>query len=206
VVAFSYIILTLAILVLVISAGFQSVGSQATRSSQTTSTFNGFDLVDNSGNIRKPADVRDLYQFLGTYTPTGSSGDTEMHVTYASPGTAPYYRTHGKFADGTVLVKETFATEHAQMTTGDARWASKTIVWFVMIKADKNPSPNNPSGGMDGDGRCSKPMRPISRSQPATKKTAWAVMFPLSQPTGYTYKVTQSSNQSKYNTLLRTRF
>jgi cytochrome P460 len=91
----------LAILVLVISAGFQSVVSQTARS------FNGYDLVDKTGNIRKPADVRDLYQFLGTYTPTGSNGETEMHVTYASPGAAQYYRKTGKFADGTVLVKET---------------------------------------------------------------------------------------------------
>jgi hypothetical protein len=113
-----FIILTPAILVLVISAGSQSVDSQETRSSpkasisQTTSSFNGYDLVDKTGNIRKPADVRDLYQFLGTYAPTDFNGDTEMHVTYASPGAAQYYRQNGKFADGTVLVKETFTTDH----------------------------------------------------------------------------------------------
>src|SRR6476660_3192823 len=50
---------------------------------------------------------------------------------------------------------------------------------------------------MDGDGHFSKPMRPISKSQPASKRTAWPVMFQLSQPTGCTYKVTQSSNRSK---------
>jgi len=60
--------------------------------SQSKKAFNGYDLVDETGNIRKPTDVRDLYQFLGTYTPTGSNGDTEMHVTYASPGAAQYYR------------------------------------------------------------------------------------------------------------------
>ena len=116
--------------------------------SQSKKAFNGYDLVDKTGNIRKPTDVRDLYQFLGTYTPTGSNGDTEMHVTYASPGAAQYYRKNGKFADGTVLVKETFTTDHAQMTTGDARWATnKTIVWFVMIKDAKNRFPNNPLWG-----------------------------------------------------------
>jgi hypothetical protein len=30
----------------------------------------------------------------------------QMHFTYASPGTAAYYRRNQKFADGTVLVKE----------------------------------------------------------------------------------------------------
>ena len=45
-----------------------------------------------------------------------------MHLTYASPGAAEYYRRNKKFADGTVLVKEVFGTDHAQMTTGDAHW------------------------------------------------------------------------------------
>lgn len=118
---------------------------------QARSMFNGYELVDKTGNIRKPTGVRDTYQFLGTYTPTGSSGETEMHVTYASPGAAQYYRKNGKFADGTVLVKETFMTDHAKFTTGDARWATNTIVWFVMIKAAKNRFPNNKLWG-DGWG------------------------------------------------------
>ena len=46
-----------------------------------------------------------------------------MHFTYASPGTAEFYRENGRFADGTVLVKEVLATSHAQLTTGDAHWA-----------------------------------------------------------------------------------
>lgn len=150
--------ISVVIIMLVVLGTYQLVSSQKTTSSsqsasssKTTGSFKGYDLVDKTGNIRKPADVRDLYQFLGTYTPTGSNGDTEMHITYASPGAAQYYRKNGKFADGTVLVKETFATDHAQMTTGDARWASKTIVWFVMIKDAKNRFPNNPLWG-DGWG------------------------------------------------------
>ena len=118
---------------------------------QTTVTRNGFDLVDKTGNIRKPANVRDLYQFLGAYDvlldPTGE----QMHVTYATPGAAKYYRENGKFADGTVLVKEVFGTDHDRMTTGDAHWASDTKVWFVMIKDDKNRYPKNPLWG-DGWG------------------------------------------------------
>src|SRR5580658_3752581 len=113
--------------------------------------FNGFDLVDKAGNIRKPADFRDRYQALGVYTPVDLNNNTDMHYTYASPGTAEYYRKTGKFADGTVLVKEVFATDHAQMTTGDAHWATSTKVWFVMIKDDKNRYPNNPLWG-DGWG------------------------------------------------------
>ena len=142
----------LVVFTLAIAAGFQV-------ESQSNKTYNGFDLVDKTGNIRKPADFRDLYQILGTYvvlspkaTMSGDSGKgDEMHMTYASPGTADYYRKNGKFADGTVLVKEVLGTDHAQLTTGNANWASGTQVWFVMIKDDKNRYPNSPLWG-DGWG------------------------------------------------------
>jgi hypothetical protein len=118
--------------------------------SQRKTTFNGFELVDKAGNIGKPADYRDLYQSLGTYTVLDPKGD-QMHLTYASPGSAEYYRKNGKFADGTVLVKEVFGTEHAAMTTGDAHWASGTKVWFILVKDSTGRYPNNPLWG-DGWG------------------------------------------------------
>ena len=135
----AFVILTLALL----GAGSEQIKQSAT-------TFKGFDLVDKAGNIRKPAQYRDLYQMLGTYTVLDPKGD-QMHVTYASPGTAEYYRKTGKFPDGAVLVKEVFGTEHAQLTTGDSHWASGTKVWFVKIKDDKHRFPQNPLWG-DGWG------------------------------------------------------
>jgi hypothetical protein len=110
-----------------------------------------FDLVDAKGNIRKPEGYRDRYQVLGAYTPVDLNNDTQMHYTYASPGSAEYYRKNGKFADGTVLVKQVFATDHAKMTTGDAHWATDTIIWFIMMKDDKGRYPGNPLWG-DGWG------------------------------------------------------
>lgn len=136
---------SLAVVTLIILAGYQQLKSQANNS------YNGFDLVDKTGNIRKPADFRDLYHLLGTYTVELVPKGEEMHVTYASPGAAEYYRKNGKFADGTVMVKEIFGTDHAQMTTGDAHWASGTKVWFVMIKDYKNRYPSSPLWG-DGWG------------------------------------------------------
>jgi len=132
------------ILTLVIFAGYQLVKSQRTDS------FNGFELVDKAGNIRKPADYRDHYQTLGTWMVLDPKGN-EMHVTYASPGAGEYYRKNGKFADGTVLVKEIFGTDHGQMTTGDVHWASGTKIWFVMVKDNKGHYPGNPLWG-DGWG------------------------------------------------------
>lgn len=135
----AFVILTLALL-----------GGGHEQTKQSTTTFKGFDLVDKAGNIRKPTQYRDLYQLLGTYTVLDPKGD-QMHVTYASPGTAEYYRKTGQFPDGAVLVKEVFGTEHAQLTTGDSHWASGTKVWFVKIKDDKHRFPQNPLWG-DGWG------------------------------------------------------
>jgi len=130
---------------------FVFITTQQPVRSQSKGGGNGFDLVDKTGNICKPADVRDLYQLLGTYTVELQPKGEEMHVTYASPDATQYYRKNGKFADGTVLVKEVFGTDHASMTTGDAHWASETKVWFVMIKDEKNRYPNSPLWG-DGWG------------------------------------------------------
>jgi hypothetical protein len=104
------------------------------------------DLVDAQGNIRKPPDYRVRYQALGVYTVLDPKGN-EMHYTYASPGTAEFYGKNGRFADGTVLVKEVFATSHARLTTGDAHWAESTKVWFVMIKDEKGRFPGSPLWG-----------------------------------------------------------
>ena len=118
---------------------------------QGNSKNNELDLVDKAGNIRKPADYRDRYQALGTFFVRDPIGAEEMHYTYASPGTAEFYRKNGKFADGTVLVKEVLGTDHGQLTTGDAHWASAMKVWFVMIKDNKGRYPGNPLWG-DGWG------------------------------------------------------
>ena len=52
---------------------------------QARDSFDGFALVDKSGNIRKPTDYRDLYQTLGTYFVLDPKGGNQMHLTYASP-------------------------------------------------------------------------------------------------------------------------
>lgn len=132
---------------IILLTAFGSVGRAA---AQSKSSFEGFKLVDKAGNIRKPEDYRDRYQVLGTYMVLDPKGN-QMHYTYASPGTAEYYRRNKKFADGTVLVKKVFGTDHAQLTTGNANWAADTKVWFVLIKDAQGRYPNNPLWG-DGWG------------------------------------------------------
>ncbi len=130
---------------------FAAIGVYWQAGAQTkNSGTDGFQFVDKTGNIRKPPNVRDTYQSLGAFTVLDPKGN-QMHFTYATPGTAEAYRRASKFPDGTVLVKEVFGTEHAQMTTGDANWASGTKVWFVLIKDAKGRYPGNPLWG-DGWG------------------------------------------------------
>jgi len=126
-----------AVLALVVLAGFQNVKSQS-----RSSSFNGFALVDKAGNIRKPSDYRDRFEALGSWTVIDPKGD-QIHFVYASPGASEYYRANGHFADGTMLVKEIWGTDHAQLTTGDAHWMSKIVQWFVLVKDAKGRFPGN---------------------------------------------------------------
>jgi Cytochrome P460 len=168
------------ILALVLLTGQQPVRWQSKGSAD------GFDLVDKAGNIRNPSDVRDLYRLLGTYTVELDPKGEEMHVTYASPDAAKYYRKNGKFADGTVLVKEVFATDHAAMTTGDAHWASDTKVRFVMIKDDKNRYPNNSLWGDEWGWALFKADAPDKQVATDYKKDCLGCHLPA-QSTGWVY-------------------
>src|SRR5581483_6722497 len=113
-----------------------ALGTFREANAQTKKSFDGFKLVDKAGNISKPVDFRDLYQMIGAYAVLDPKGN-QLHYTWASPGAAEYYRQNGKFADGTVLVKQVFGTDHAQLSTGNANWAADTKVWFVLIKDAK---------------------------------------------------------------------
>jgi len=144
-----YLILILALIVLA-SYTVQSQSNSMVRP-QSNSGPDGYDLVDKDGILHKPADYRDRYQALGVFSVADLNGAVDLHYTYAPPGTAEYYRKNGKFADGTVLVKEVFGTDHGQMTTGEVHWAKGTKVWFVMIKDEKGRYPGNPLWG-DGWG------------------------------------------------------
>jgi hypothetical protein len=113
---------------------------------QDRNLYDGFKLVDKTGNIQKPADYREMYQMIGTWTVLDPKGN-QIHDVFASPGAADYFRRNKKFADGTVLVKEIDGTDHGQMTTGNVNWAANTQVWFVLIKDSKGRFPNNPLWG-----------------------------------------------------------
>jgi len=63
--------ISIVVLALVIAVSYEHVMSQS------NSSYNGFDLVDKTGNIRKPSDYRDRYQALGTYMVLDPMGDPD---------------------------------------------------------------------------------------------------------------------------------
>jgi Cytochrome P460 len=110
-------------------------------------------VVDAAGNMHVPETYRTTYEFLGSWAIAAKSdkGSQELHVVYASPGTAAAYRKTGRFADGTVLIKEVFAAATGPLTTGTVSWAKTLKGWFVMVKDSQGRHPGNQLWG-DGWG------------------------------------------------------
>jgi hypothetical protein len=108
---------------------------------------------DAAGNIRVPPGYRETYAFLGTWAVAGDdgSGDKQMHVVYASPGTAEAYKASGHFPDGAVLVKEVYAGTTQPMTTGTVSHEGQLKGWFVMVRDSRNSHQGNKLWG-DGWG------------------------------------------------------
>jgi hypothetical protein len=155
-----------------------------------------FSLIDKDGNIAKPDDYRDKYETLGTHFVLDPA-DGQMHMTYASPGAAEYFRQNGRFADGTVLVKEVLGTEHAQMTTGDAHWASGTKVWFVMIKDDKGRYTNSKLWGDGWGWALYKSDAPDKQVAVSYKKDCQDAMYQPRKQTESTPKIIRYSTLQK---------
>ena len=106
-----------------------------------------------SGNLRVPSDYRTACQFLGSWAVAADQGRgaKQIHTVYASPGTIAAYRKGGRFADGSVLVKEVLMAATGPMTTGTVSHVQTLSGWFVLMKDSKNRHPGNKLWG-DGWG------------------------------------------------------
>jgi hypothetical protein len=110
-------------------------------------------VVDKAGNLRVPEGYHEKYQSLGTWAVAAdkAAGSKQLHLVYASPGAVASFKKTGRFADGTVLVKEVYDAATAPMTTGTVSRAGALKGWFVMVKDGKGAHPGNPLWG-DGWG------------------------------------------------------
>jgi len=124
-----------------------------------TSTYGS--LVDEAGNITLPKEFRSDWAFLGTWsiaeedveTSSAASrhGAAGLHNVYTQRGVAEYFRQHGKFPDGAVVVKELLKAVTAPMTTGTVSRGTEVEGWFVMVKDTEGRFSSNPLWG-DGWG------------------------------------------------------
>jgi hypothetical protein len=110
-------------------------------------------IADANGNLHVPVNYREKYEFLGSWAIAADKGQgsQQIHVVYASPGAIEAFRQRGAFPDGTVLVKEVYATTTAPMTTGTVSHEQDLKGWFVMVKDGKGSHPGNKLWG-DGWG------------------------------------------------------
>lgn len=88
--------------------------------------------------LRIPAvDYRQEWVLLGSYSVLAddpAAGAKQLHVVYAAPATVAAYRRTGAFPDGAVLVKDVFATQTEDLTTGTVSYANILVGRFVMVK------------------------------------------------------------------------
>ncbi len=94
-----------------------------------------------TGDIRIPEGYT-KWATLGTWSHASTEGEPgakEYHVVYTQPETIDYYREHGRYPDGAVLVKELINTKTMPMTTGQAvSHATKIKGWFVLVRDTQN--------------------------------------------------------------------
>jgi cytochrome P460 len=109
--------------------------------------------VDEKGGISLPKDFRDNWTHLGAWASPDNTAKGFFHDVFTQPGIVEgFKKNNNRFPDGAVLVKEVRSVKSASMTTGpNVLSADKEVLWFVMIKNDKNRFPNNPNWG-DGWG------------------------------------------------------
>jgi hypothetical protein len=132
---------TIAGLVLVAVCGYCPAGPQS------VARFDGFNLVDKTGQIRMPGDFQNTFRSLGTIWNLDAKKGDQIHSAYASPGAVEWYRRSGKFPDGAVLIMQSVDTEQDR----SKRTMAARSEWFVMIKDTKGRYFANPLWG-DGWG------------------------------------------------------
>ncbi len=95
-------------------------------------------VVDKQGGIQLPKNFRQEWTHLGSWVVTDEKAPGHgFHDVYTQPEAARAFNQTGKFADGTVLVKEIRSIGAGALTTGQAQWATDPAVWFVMVKDSK---------------------------------------------------------------------
>ncbi len=114
------------------TSAFLVACSVITVSAQASSDSPATPGAKSNGELELPTNYAETWSHAGTVFVGG-----DLHNTYIKQEDLSYYKQHGKFRDGTVLVKEIRGSKSGTLTTGDARWGSDVKTWFVMMKDEK---------------------------------------------------------------------
>ena len=132
------------------------LGLNAITTHADTKTFGS--LVDSKGNISLPTNYRAEWAYIGSFfvenAPAASmaaggedAASFDVHTVFTQPSSAEYFREHGEFPDGAVLVKDVNGTRAEALTTGNARYQDAPKVVFVMVKDKRGRFPENQAWG-----------------------------------------------------------
>ena len=98
-------------------------------------------FLSKDGKIHLPIDKVDYrrdWAYLGSWLVTAKNDANGFHEVFTQPEAVDRYKKTGKFAVGTVLIKEIRSYQQSTLTTGPSVYhSSKNKVWFVMIKDSK---------------------------------------------------------------------
>lgn len=135
------------------------ISTTASADESLSSTYT--ELVDKTGSISLPKNLRRDWAFLGTWSIADEDVETSseasghgaagLHNVYTQRATIDHFRATGKFPDGAVIVKELLKGETASMTTGTVSRGTEVEGWFVMVKDTQGRFPGHPLWG-DGWG------------------------------------------------------
>ena len=124
-------------------------GERATETAGPQATSGYETIVSDDGAIAFPTDYKS-WAHMGSWAVVNEGGEGNgLHNVFTTPDVIAAFNATGEFPDGAVLVKEVFASESRQLTTGSANWATNPEVWFVMIKDTEGRFPDN---GLWGNG------------------------------------------------------
>lgn len=109
---------------------------------QTPSMIDTSSRLQTDNLIRVPeTNYRRDWNLLGSFSILADQpekGAKELYVVYAEPASVAAYRKTGVFPDGTVIVKDVFATKTEALTTGTVSYADRLVGRFVMVKDTGN--------------------------------------------------------------------
>ena len=129
------------VLAAVTSASSQEQQAARTAGFDHAATFGTY--VDEAGNITYPKNFILNWVHMGSWAIHEEESIPDIHNVYAPIEVIEEFKRTGDFADGAMMIKEVRHARGAEHATGQAYWAEDVIVWFVMIKDDKNRFPDN---------------------------------------------------------------